>query len=401
MGDLQGQLRRFIADHPHLDHHPTGGSNASAARATYAASEAQDSKSKQRRPSGSSTPSLVHQRAAKRQRTRSASASSNASTASATTAAIFLPSSAQIDPLPLRNSPSPQAPSSAHRRASTPYSSLAPHARPAPPSLATEAEIDATPSGVARQNVHSGSCGMCDKDKSGDCVCEDLQLSPEEKPSYHSASIIVSSSQPNKAHQAAKDGCGFCETGGASHCFCAELNITLTPKSKLNPLPPMLPPSSASAGRDVRKPAGASSTQEKPSCGLCSGNNDCLCEDMGLGRPTSANDVRSGSHLASGSYISAISDTATSSAHRLVAQQTSSTMQAVPLRRRTQPAGPTTAGKVWRLDNVLPSGPKIQAVTNPAAAAASVALRRRLIKVGTRLPCTGDPKTCPACADDP
>jgi hypothetical protein len=35
------------------------------------------------------------------------------------------------------------------------------------------------------------------------------------------------------------------------------------------------------------------------------------------------------------------------------------------------------------------------------AAAAGVALRRKLIKVGSRLPCSGDPKTCLACADDP
>jgi len=218
------------------------------------------------------------------------------------------------------------------------------------------------------------------------------------------------------------DGCGFCETTGSGNCLCEDIGLPTKRTSSrptgpgsieetsrrhvlscnncgsTNPLSCMC--RDPDTGGD-RKVSIASCSSEKASCGLCTDHGDCLCEDLGLGRPQTSTDMKvdiqaSSMPLPLPNYPGSSSGSFFSSS--------GSDMKAVPLKLRSRPStSMSTKGKIWRIDNLVPDGKQsvVPKPVNTAAAAAGVALRRKLIKVGSRLPCTGDPSSCPACADDP
>ncbi|CAD6576312.1 MAG: hypothetical protein CYPHOPRED_005966 [Cyphobasidiales sp. Tagirdzhanova-0007] len=155
------------------------------------------------------------------------------------------------------------------------------------------------------------------------------------------------------------DGCGLCDRTASTQCICEDIGIASS-----------------------RTPSGGAMKvyPRKASCGLCDESRDdnCLCEDIGLGRPESIDDDGDRPALTnSGGAASTAS---------------------LPLKHHT---GNSKSGRgmIWRLDEAGPA--LVQHQPRNTASAAGVALRRRLIKVGSRLPCSGDPSSCPACAGDP
>lgn len=207
-----------------------------------------------------------------------------------------------------------------------------------------------------------------------------LSLSPASaylptSPSLSAVSTTTMSPLSGPGVSFTSSGCGLCDdkTGGGQ-CICEDIGIGR----------PGLP-SQCDRG-------------SKASCGLCVENGSmCICEDIGIGRPDAPSKLDSNlqSH---GTYVA---KTVKDEKPQIITPGSTGTV-----RLRTAKKGFAT-GQVWRLDNSTPSNPIPTTSPLPApiprspAAAAGVALRRRLIKVGSRLPCSGDPRTCPACADDP
>ena len=178
--------------------------------------------------------------------------------------------------------------------------------------------------------------------------------------SPHSASTDLAAS----LFPSTTDGsCGLCDDTASTQCICEDIGI--------GPLAMQ-----ANIPGKIRK------LHHKGSCGICdeSGKGRCLCEDMGLERPEVVTPI--------------------SSDEALVVKDSNAI--ALPLKSRDKLPS-LASNKVWVLDNSInsASGPISHYQKKTPAASASVALRRRLIKMGTRRPCSGDPSDCPACADDP
>lgn len=305
---------------------------------------------------------------AKRQRTRSTSVAS--STSSSTADAIYLPTSSPIDPVvaPDQSYPQQQSPQPQGQPVRQSYIQRQDEA-----TAMTVSARDATPS---------------------------LSLSPASpyqpsSPSLSAASGTTFSALPDPAVSltSGSGGCGLCDDkNGTGQCICEDIGI----------------------GRPSASSKCASSS--KASCGLCVENGSmCICEDIGIGRPDAPSKLENSFQAASSQTPIPHSHPHQQSPQSLVVASTMGTARAIPLRR---PKKGVPSGKVWRLD--YDNSAQLASVTAPTtapstsrlaqgapvkppspAAAAGVALRRRLIKVGSRLPCSGDPRTCPACADDP
>lgn len=142
-------------------------------------------------------------------------------------------------------------------------------------------------------------------------------------------------------------------------------------------------------------------------CGLCDPNDSlcecvdeayCICRDVGIRSPAQSHKISVPDDASADAGILAASS-------ELAASASSGRFRniggSVPLRTPRRLAG--TGSVVWRLDNWPLRQEKAtqSGSSKPTSNSAGAALRRQLIKSGSRLPCSGDPSTCPACADDP
>lgn len=349
------------------------------------ASKRQRTKSISSNASSSSTNNYQGTSASATSSTSLASALSNLTAATSTTAVPAYYRASSRSPAAMII-PSPTMSMSMHATPSP--ASTSSYIPPSPPvSLGLSPyESSSYPSTHRDQHKHtSGGCGVCDSSSGVSCICQDVGLKPHnhrhqqeedelDEVDFQDLNLIPSSSGlPSEL-----DRCGFCTESTTGACICAEVglrkmsshSITHRPlpsslkntsntavlmerrenEDKLAPLPPsrlvarpLLSPSSSSTSTSNIPPGSTSVRLRLPKRGIAAGQ---------LWRI----------------------DTTTLPAPQ---QQ-----QSLPLKQQEQPS-------------------QLSAGQRHPAAAAGVALRRKLIKVGSRLPCSGDPKTCLACADDP
>lgn len=274
----------------------------------------------------------------KRQKTRSASLASNAS--SAGTAA---PSPPQITATSFPALTVPSTASDRHSsRENAPYGSQI-HASVPQAGPSAVRNTDRPTSTITE--LQTGGCGMCDKTASTSCICEEIGIAVPASVQPLQPLRPALAIDPNPA--TTNDSCGLCDDTAATSCICEDMGLK---ESKAG----MADPSAR------RKPHVAG-------CGFCEADAaPCVCKEVGLSpsSPVPPKDLT----------------------------------MAVPLRSIRKSVTGSTQRTIWRLDNKQPM-PVSPAPQNPAPA--REALRRTLIKAGSRLQCSGDPKTCPACADDP
>ncbi|KAK9897446.1 hypothetical protein P389DRAFT_57088 [Cystobasidium minutum MCA 4210] len=264
-------------------------------------------------------------------------------------AAIVIPSPSMSVSMGMHTTPSPAASSSSYIPPSPPVSL-----------------------GVSPKHAHSAGCGLCDSNTGVSCICSDIGLreggakrtldlhaeeEDEEEPNFEDLNLIPSSSRMSEM-----DRCGFCTESTSGACLCAEAGLR-----KINTYTTSLPQSMSNNISNRRED-----------------------EDKLAPLPPSRIAIaRTPSSAASSSGIPPGS---------------------ASVRLRLPKRG-IAAGQIWRIDTSQAQVPQqltrqqeqvmIPVQQRHPAAAAGVALRRKLIKVGSRLPCSGDPKTCLACADDP
>lgn len=245
--------------------------------------------------------------------------SSHSRTGSKTPDAIYLPATTTIDPV--RSATNAPSPS---------YFSVL-----APPSPRT-AHKHASPSTSAASNMQSP-------------LMDD-----------HGTASSLTSLNTNDASTPQQHDCAMCDKASGGNCLCDDLGMNHD-----NLL--VEPPSLRIGG-----------------CGLCEGEHSmCICEDIGIGRPTYQEVHVPSSSAATTTEITALPPTA-----------------AVPLKLRPSSA---TKRKIWHLEDatagshLLGSSPSQQS----SGLSTGVTLRRQLIRSGSRLPCSGDPRNCAACSDDP
>lgn len=245
------------------------------------------------------------------------------------------------------------------------------------------------------QQQQSHGCGLCDSNTGVSCICSDIGLrggqgdiqhehmrheaaagEEEEEPNFEDLNLLPSSSRMSEM-----DRCGFCTESTSGACLCAEAGLR-----KINKYTTSLP-------RSITAAASATAS------------NNSRREDEDKLAPLPPSRISS-------SRIPSSSSSSPSSLSGSIPTGSASVRLRLPKRG-------IAAGQVWRIDTS--QGPQRQQHQQAAqthlskqqeltstpvqqrhpAAAAGVALRRKLIKVGSRLPCSGDPKTCLACADDP
>lgn len=273
--------------------------------------------------------------------------------------------------------PSPTMSMSMHATPS-PAASTSSYIPPSPPVSLGLSPNDSSSYTTVRQRkkTHSSSgCGVCDSTRGGSCICQDIglrsschdhQQAEEEdeldETDFRDLNLLPSSSgMPSEL-----DRCGFCTESTTGACLCAEVGMRGN--------------TSQSTYRPIIKPSTLAHRGE---------HADTL------------------SPLPPSRFGATISPTA------LNATAISNIPPGTTSVRLRLPKRGIAVGQIWRIDtNTLPASQQQQSLVlkqdqlstgqqRHPAAAAGVALRRKLIKVGSRLPCSGDPKTCLACADDP
>lgn len=246
-----------------------------------------------------------------------------------------------------------------------------------------------------------------------------LGSSPGEQSSY-----VAARHQQRKRHSS---GCGVCDSSNGTNCICQDIGLKSPHRSRAED-----DELNEADFRDLNLlPSSSRLPSAMDRCGFCteSTTGACLCAEVGMRENGSSSAYQSTGRDATNYEVDENVDTLSplppprSSAARAV-DSLSSNLSSVPnippgtasVRLRLPKRG-IAAGQIWRIDaNTLPAPVPQQTHSLIAkrdlpvissgsqrhpAAAAGVALRRKLIKVGSRLPCSGDPKTCLACADDP
>lgn len=248
-----------------------------------------------------------------------------------------------------------------------------------------------------------------------------LGLSPNESSSY------LNSRQQKRSHPS---GCGVCDSSNGINCICQDIGLKRT--SHVQQQHEEEDELDEADFKDLNLlPSSSRFPSEMDRCGFCteSTTGACLCAEVGMRGNNTQPQYRSMVNVASNIQRDEGTDTLSPlPPSRLGATRPvispSSSLTSVANRppgsasvRLRLPKRGIAVGQIWRIEPInLPTAQQQQqqplAATQEQqaqssngqrhpAAAAGVALRRKLIKVGSRLPCSGDPRTCLACADDP
>lgn len=301
-------------------------------------------------------------------------------------------------------SPSPAASSSSYIPPSPPVSlGLSPH-------MEASYHAHSPRSSSSHKQQHASGCGLCASSSSVNCICQDIGLrnvqdqetvhahehphryvgraheEDEEMPNLDDLGLIPSASSRIPSEM---DRCGFCTESTSGACLCAEAGMRRTYKPQSR---------SAIIGSSSKRAEEAGEHEDtltplRPSRIAIPRTQSSPSSSTSKNLVTTGNSIPPGSTsvrlrlpkrgIAAGQIWRIDTSLATAAAQQQLQQQQQAS--SVPVQSKVQE----------QLTHTVPVAQR-----NPAAAA-GVALRRKLIKVGSRLPCSGDPKTCLACADDP